>query len=146
MNSISNPKVKTTEEKKVWAHSLARSTLGVEGCVGTPRWGLRRVTNKSITHTDLHKPNNKLVCYWLVHNWSTFNTQMNHLQTQIHKTHHNPNLREATTFPLIVFYVPNHRASSQMSFCPRTPKLEIPKFLKLGLSLLWRPITSFANL
>jgi len=24
-------------------------------------WGLRRVTSKSITHINLHKPNNKLV-------------------------------------------------------------------------------------
>jgi hypothetical protein len=31
-------KVKTTEEHKVKAHSLACSTLGVEGRVGVPGW------------------------------------------------------------------------------------------------------------
>jgi len=34
---------------------------GVEGHVGAPGWGLRRVTSGSIIHTDLHKLNNKLV-------------------------------------------------------------------------------------
>jgi hypothetical protein len=29
---------KTTEEQGVGARSLARSTLGVEGCAGAPRW------------------------------------------------------------------------------------------------------------
>jgi hypothetical protein len=38
------------------------NTSGVEGHVGAPRWGLGQVTSKSIIHTDLHKPNNKLVC------------------------------------------------------------------------------------
>ncbi len=61
MDSIVNPKVKTIEGKKVGLLSLTCNTLGVEGRVGAPRWGLRRVTSKSITHTDLHEPNNKLV-------------------------------------------------------------------------------------
>ncbi len=29
---------------------------------GALGWGLGRLTSNSITHTDLHKPNNKLVC------------------------------------------------------------------------------------
>jgi hypothetical protein len=37
-----------------------------------------------------------------MHGWSTFGARTNHGQTQIHKIHHNPNLREAITFPLIV--------------------------------------------
>ncbi len=45
----------------VGAHSLACSTLGVEGRVGAPGWELWRVINYSIIHMDLHKPNNKLV-------------------------------------------------------------------------------------
>jgi hypothetical protein len=48
---------------------------------------------------------------------------MNHEQTQIHKTHHGLDLGETTTFTLIVFYVPSHGASTQMSFCPKIPKL-----------------------
>jgi hypothetical protein len=49
---------------------------------------------------------------------------MNHKQIQTHKTHHGPNLGEATTFPLIVYYVHGHKANTQMLFCPRTPKWE----------------------
>jgi len=68
---------------------------------------------------------------------------MNHEQTQIHKTHHNLDLKEATTFPLIVYFVPNHDTSTQMSFCSGTPTWE---FSQLGLPRLWRPITLCENL
>jgi hypothetical protein len=81
-----------------------------------------------------------------MHSWSTFGARMSHGQTRIHKIHHGPNSTEATTFPFIVFFVPGHEANTQMSFCPRTPKLGVPKFLKCRLPRLWRPITSFANL
>jgi hypothetical protein len=56
---IASPKVKTVEGKKVGAHSLARNTSGVEGRARVS--GLGRLTSNSITHTNLHKPNNKLV-------------------------------------------------------------------------------------
>ncbi len=59
-------KVKTTKGEGVGARSLVRSTSGVEGCVGAPGWGLGRLTSKSITHMDLHKPNNKLVNVYYV--------------------------------------------------------------------------------
>jgi len=45
----------------VGVRSLAHNTSWVEGHVGAPRWGLGRLISKSITHMDLHKPNNKLV-------------------------------------------------------------------------------------
>jgi hypothetical protein len=60
-----------------------------------------------------------------MHSWSTFGARMSHGQTQIHKTHHGLDLGEVTTFPLIVYFVPLHKAHIQMAFCPRTP--EIPK-------------------
>jgi len=63
---------------------------------------------------------------------------MSHEQTWTHKIHHGPDLGEATTFPLIIFFMP----SPQMSFCPKTPKLQVPKFPKLGLLWLWNPVTS----
>jgi hypothetical protein len=40
---------------------VVRRTLRVDGRAGAPGWGLRRVTSGPIIHTDLHKPNNKLV-------------------------------------------------------------------------------------
>jgi len=81
-----------------------------------------------------------------VHSWNIFGVWMNYRQTQTHKIHHGPDLGETTTFPLIVFFVLGHKACTQMSFCFGTPKLGISKFLKLGFSQLWRPITSYANL
>jgi hypothetical protein len=61
MDSTMSPKVKTTKGEGIGVCSLARSTSGVEGRAGAPRWGLGRLKSKSIIHTDLHKPNNKLV-------------------------------------------------------------------------------------
>jgi hypothetical protein len=49
-----------TLEGGVVVHSLARGTLRVKGRARTSGWGLGRLTNNSITHTDMHKPNNKL--------------------------------------------------------------------------------------
>jgi len=59
-----------------------------------------------------------------MHSWSTFGARTNHRQIQIHMIHHSPNLGEATTFPLIVYYVPLHEAHIQMAFCLKTPKWE----------------------
>jgi len=53
--------VETTEGSRIKARSLACSIFGVEGRAGAPEWGLGRVTSNSITHTDLHKQNNKSV-------------------------------------------------------------------------------------
>jgi hypothetical protein len=61
MDPIASPKMKTTKGKGVGACSLAHNISGVEGRVGAPRWGLRRLTSKSIIHMDMHKLNNKLV-------------------------------------------------------------------------------------
>jgi hypothetical protein len=61
MDSTVSPKGKTMEGKGIGACSLVRSTSGVEGHVGALGWGLGRLTSNSITHTDLHKPNHKLV-------------------------------------------------------------------------------------
>jgi hypothetical protein len=78
------------------------------------------LTSNSPTHTDLHKPNNKLVNAYL----NNFGARTSHMQTRTHKTHHSLDLKEATTFPLIVYFVPGHETSTQMSFCPETPKWE----------------------
>jgi hypothetical protein len=75
-----------------------------------------------------------------MHSWSTFGAQMSHGHTQTHKIHHNPNLEETTTFPLIIFFVINHGSYIQMSFFPKTPKLGVPKFPKSRLLELWKAI------
>jgi hypothetical protein len=53
--------VKIIEEEGVGVSFLACNISGVEGHVGTSRWGLGRMINGSIIHKNLHKPNNKLV-------------------------------------------------------------------------------------
>jgi hypothetical protein len=55
------------KEEGVRVCSLAHNTSGVEGRVGASGWGLRRMANESIIHTDLHNLNNKLVNAWLEH-------------------------------------------------------------------------------
>jgi len=45
----------------VRACSLVSNISRVEGHVGVSGWGLGRLTRNSITHTDLHELNNKLV-------------------------------------------------------------------------------------
>jgi len=52
---------KITKRYEVGARFLVRNILKVEGHVGILKWGLTRVKSKSIIHTDLHKPNNKLI-------------------------------------------------------------------------------------
>jgi hypothetical protein len=61
--------MKTTKGEGIGVHSLARNTLGVEGYAIIPRWGLGRLTSKSITHTDMRKLNNKLINAQLEHVW-----------------------------------------------------------------------------
>jgi hypothetical protein len=81
-----------------------------------------------------------------MHSWSTFGARTNHEQTWTHNIHHDPNLGEVTTFPLIILSGPSHRAYTQMSFYLGTLKLKVPKFLKLGLSRLCTLITFCADL
>jgi hypothetical protein len=83
---------------------------------------------------------------WLVHSWSLFGAWMSFRKTWTHKTHHSLNLGEDTTFSFIVFFVLGHRAYTQMSFCPKTPKLGVLNFLKLGFMQFWRLIISCVDL
>jgi hypothetical protein len=59
-----------------------------------------------------------------MHSWNTFGARTSHEQTQIHKTHYNLDLEEATTFPLIVYLVLGHGTNTQMSFCLEIPRWE----------------------
>jgi len=103
-----------------WARSLACSTLEVEGRAGAPGWDQKEW--QAITHS--HGLTQNQITSWLVHNWSNFGARTSHEQIRTHKTHHGPNLGEANTFPLIVYFVPGHGTNTQMSFCPGTPKWE----------------------
>jgi len=69
-----------------------------------------------------------------------------HGQTRTHKIHHGLNLGEATTFPLMVFFMFGHRASTQNVILSRDSQVGVSKFPKLGLARLWRLITLCENL
>jgi len=53
-----------------------------------------------------------------------FGVRMNHGQSRIHKIHHGLDLGEATTFPIMVYFVPGPKCH----FVPKLPSesLEIP--------------------
>jgi hypothetical protein len=64
--------------------------------------------------------------------------------TSDHKTHHGPDLGEATTFPHIVFSATLHWGYIQMALFPGTPKLEsrnCPEIVLVGVPGLWELIT-----
>jgi len=59
---MDNYKSKGDDSKRsLIMRSLVRSTSKVEGHARTLKWGLERLTSKSITYTNLHKSNNKLI-------------------------------------------------------------------------------------
>ncbi len=109
-------------------------------------WSFRMGTKKNDKHQLFTRTCKNQTISWLVHNLSIFGARTSHRQTWIHKTYHGPNLGEATTFPLIVYYVLDHRTSTQMSFLSHDSQVGVLKFLKLGLSQLWGLITLCVDL
>jgi hypothetical protein len=83
--------------------------------------------DKQVNYID--GPTQNQTTSWLVRNYNTFGAWTSHEVTRIHKTHHDPNVGEATTFPFIVLSMLGHGTITQMSFCLGTPKWEsrIPK-------------------
>jgi hypothetical protein len=109
--------------------------FGGRGACWSFGMGLGRMpNNQSFTRTYTNQTTS-----WLMHSWSTFGAKTSHEQTRTHKTHHDPDLGEATTFPLIVYFVLGHGTNTQMAFCPETPKC--PKILvTLGAhNFVYRP-------
>ncbi len=127
-DSNASPKVKITKKEGVGVPSLARSTLKIKGHVRTLGWGLGRMTSESTIHTNQTNQTTS----WLMRSWNTFGARTSHEHTRTHKIHHSMDLGEATTFPLIIFFVISHEGYIQMSFFPELPSL-VPKFSKLGL-------------
>ncbi len=56
-----NSKMKIMEEERIEVRSLTHNISRVKGRVRAPRCGLGGMTSESIIHTNLHKPNNKLI-------------------------------------------------------------------------------------
>jgi hypothetical protein len=53
-----------------------------------------------------------------------FGAQTNQEHIRTHKLHHNSDLGEATTFPLIIFSVPSHGPTPECHFVLRLPTYE----------------------
>jgi len=66
--------------------------------------------------------------------------------TRTHKTHHDLDLGEATTFPLIVYFGPLHGAHIQMAFLSRDSRVRVSKSRQPRLPRLWSPVTLRAHL
>jgi len=93
-----------------------------------------------------HEPAQNQTTSWLVHSWNIFGARTSHGQTWIHKTHQGLDLGEATTFLLIVYFVPLHEAHIQMAVLSRDSQMRVRKFPKLRLSWIWGHITLCADL
>jgi hypothetical protein len=65
-DSNTSSKVETAKEEGIEICFLVCNISKVEGYVEALGWELKRVTNESIIHTNLHKPN-KLISVWFKH-------------------------------------------------------------------------------
>ncbi len=100
------------------------------------------MTNRSIIHTNLYNPNNKLINASLEHFWCmdkswAYMDSQNSPQPELEGSHHLP--------PYIILCVWSQRLHPNIIFL-KTPKSRVSKFPKLGFPPLWMPITSCANL
>jgi hypothetical protein len=98
----------------------------------------RRTTRSSL---NLHP---KQTTKWLVHIPGHPWVWGQATGTLDHKTHHGPDLGEATTFPHIVFSAAHSGGYIQMALFPGTPKLKsrnCPETVSVGVSGLWELIT-----
>jgi hypothetical protein len=64
---------------------------------------------------------------------------MSHEHTWTHKTHHGPDLGEAITFSLTIFFMTGHGGYTQMSFCLEILEIGTPATLKAH-NFLCRPL------
>ncbi len=140
MDSTASPKVKKTKAKGVRVHSLTRNTSGVEGCVGTPGWGLKSLINNSLfAWTCTNQTTTWLMCSWgtLVHEQTIGKHEFTRLTTV-------QSWGKPSPFPL------------KYTMCLATgltPKCHFvlglssgsPKFSKIGITVTLGPITLCAN-
>jgi hypothetical protein len=103
--------------------------------------GLGLTTSDSIIHADLHKPNNKLVSVELEHFWCTDKPRTNTNSQdspwlELGGSHHLP--------PYSILYAWPWGQHQNVILSPDS-QVGLPKFPKLGLPQLWRPIILHQN-
>jgi hypothetical protein len=146
-DALPSPGVNPLEGSPMWSCEIGtrkgtpdfQHYKGVEGRARSPgiRVG-RRISRSSLI------PHPKQTTKWLVyireHPWVLGQAT----GTLDHKTHHDPDSGEATTFPHIVFSAPHFGDYIQMARFPGTPKLEsrnCPEIVSVGVSGLRELIT-----
>ncbi len=96
-------------------------------------------TMKSDKHQLLTWTCTNQITSWLVRSLNVFGAWTSHGQTRTHKTQHGLDLGEATTFPLIVYYVFGHETTPKCHFVPGLPS-EAPEIPKVGTPTTLGPI------
>ncbi len=107
-------------------------------------WDGIRKSDKQFSYS-LESASNQLTC-WLILCWNTFGVRTSHGRLWTHKTHHGPDLGEATTLPHIVYFAPLHGGYIQMVFLSWDSRREVPKLPGLGFLQLCRAIISCSDL
>jgi hypothetical protein len=123
-SSLLDPKwVQLCKEAEVigtWCRSQLPALKGGERGV-LKASGIRLWRGTLLSYSVLHP---KPTTSWLELILHPFGVGTIHGRPRTHLTHHGPDSGEATTFPHIVFSALLHRAHAQMTFCPKTPKVE----------------------
>jgi hypothetical protein len=136
MDSTVNPKGENNRRTRSWGTLLGSKHFQGRGACWSSRMGTRK-SDKQVNYSHGPAQTKQQVGYCVV------GTLLVH--GQITSKHRLTRLITARTWgkppPSPLFFMLGHRASTQMSFCPRIPKLGVPKFSKLGVPQLWRPIT-----
>jgi hypothetical protein len=109
-------KVKTSDGQRVGACSLARNTFGGRGACWSSGMGTRK-SDKQVNYSyEPAQTTQQVATSWLVRSYNIFGARTSHRQIRIHNIHHGLDLGEATTFPLIVFFVPDHGPTLKCHF------------------------------
>ncbi len=110
--------------------------FGGRGAWWSSEMGLGRMTSGSIIHTDLHKPNNKLISVKLEHflctnkSWAYTDSQ-NSPQFELGGSHHLP------PYSIICAWPQGQHPNVILLW---DSQVGVPKFSKLRLLRLWKPI------
>ncbi len=127
MESTVNPKV-NNKRRQSQGTLLDSQHFGGRRVCQSFRMGLGRLANTSITHTNLQKPNNKLVCAQLEH----FGARMSHGQRQTHKIQHGPDLGGSHHLPPYSILCAQSRDQHPNVILSQDSRMGVLKFPQLG--------------
>ncbi len=141
MDSTTSPKMKNNGSKKSWVALLGSQHFRGKGACWSSEMGTRKIDKQLITHMDLHKPNNTLINGKLEHFWCMDSPWANtdsqdSPRSGLGGSHHLP--------PYIILYAwPRDQHSNVI--LSRDSQMGVPKFPKLRLLQLWKPITLYVD-